>query len=178
MAASCHESDAGFVAHVCVCAVTDPLDRLSSLSSPPPAMSNAYVALEGCNAPNAPLAPSNPQPPQQYAGSPQQQQQQQQYFNPQAYGAQANYQQGAPQGGFAPQQVGFNGMPSLPVCGICGAVARDRCTYGIRRGNQCQTLLCMMHSTGVPGMNGGIFPHCPMHAQQIRDGACCLCTVQ
>lgn len=153
-------------------------------------MSNAYVALEGQHAPNAPLVASQPQPgaanappqqQQQYMGSPAQQQQQQQYFNPQAYGAQANYQQGpAPgYGGYAQQQGGFaGGMPSLPVCGICGAVARDRCTYGIRRGNQCSTLLCMAHSQGIPGGNGGIYPHCPAHAQQIRDGACCMCTVQ
>lgn len=127
-------------------------------------MSNAYVALDGSAA--AAAAPGGPNaggvPPAQA-----QAQQQQQYFNPQAYGA--NYQQqggmmhpmGGGYGGYPPQGMPYGGMggggmmPSLPPCGTCGAVARDRCTYGISRGQQCQQLMCIAHSQGIPGGNGG-----------------------
>lgn len=57
-------------------------------------------------------------------------------------------------------------------CCICGSQAVVKCSYGISRGHACGRLLCLTHNRELSGGNGGRYPHCPEHYQQIQQNKC------
>jgi hypothetical protein len=79
-------------------------------------------------------------------------------------------------------QLQSNNIAAMPIamsipsnanaCCVCGSFAVTKCSYGISRGVPCGRLLCLSHVMELPGMNGGRYPHCPEHFQQIQQNKC------
>jgi hypothetical protein len=72
----------------------------------------------------------------------------------------------------AAMPIAMNIPSNANACCVCGNHAVTKCSYGISRGTPCGRLLCLSHVMELSGANGGRYPHCPEHFQQIQQNKC------